>query len=125
MLEAHHEVAVQIQKDLTEKLDGINEALKGTPFQVSYRVLNEMVIYLGVLLDDGIEYDEAVLQAVDQIMLMKILPRIEGDRDLLTIGQDKSRLAMLELFAYTQTTKDKLKEMQERLDSQDFTRFWP
>ena len=123
----------------------VNKALKGTPFEVSYRVLNELTIMVGVLLDDneeGKSIDDIINQAVDNILLMKILPRIEGDADMFAIKkkdvQYDNRLKWLESIApdistdgeeeekeSKQTAREKIHEMIERLDNQEFTRFWP
>ena len=80
--------------------------MKGTPFEVSYRVLNELTIMVGVLLDDneeGKSIDDIINQAVDNILLMKILPRIEGDADMFAIKkkdvQYDNRLKWLESIA--------------------------
>lgn len=79
VLEAHSDVAAELVKKLPSQLEEINKALKGTPFEVSYRVLNELTIMVGVMLDEGKELDDAIAQSVNNILLMKILPRIEGD----------------------------------------------
>lgn len=115
-----------IKTDAPSKLEAINACLKGTPFEVSYRVLNELCIYIAVLLDSGMDYDTALSKAVDQITLMKILPRIEGDEDMFRIPkEDKNRLQKLqELFTADTDTFKKLSEMIARLDN-GFTRFWP
>ena len=55
VLKEHSEVADKIIEEVPEKLDNINKALKGTPFEVSYRVLNELTIMIGVMLDDPAE----------------------------------------------------------------------
>ena len=130
---------------LPERLNELNKALKGTPFEVSYRVLNELTIMVGVLLDDneeGKSIDDIINQAVDNILLMKILPRIEGDADMFAIKkkdvQYDNRLKWLESIApdistdgeeeekdSKQTAREKIHEMIERLDNQEFTRFWP
>lgn len=57
---------------LPTKLEEINLALKGTPFMVSYRVLNELTIMVGVMLDEGMGLDEAIAASVNNILLMKI-----------------------------------------------------
>lgn len=114
-----------ITEELPKQLDAINDALRDTPFQVSYRVLNEMVIYFSVLVESGMASKEATSLAVDQMLLMKILPRIEGDRDLLMLDAQTCRLDKLEPFAVTEETKKKLAEMKSRLNKQEFTRFWP
>ena len=145
VLEAHPQEAETIMEKLPERLNEINKALKGTPFEVSYRVLNELTIMVGVLLDDneeGKSIDDIINQAVDNILLMKILPRIEGDADMFAIKkkdvQYDNRLKWLESIApdistdgeeeekeSKQTAREKIHEMIERLDNQEFTRFWP
>jgi hypothetical protein len=64
-------------KDDTIKfLTSINEILTGTPFQLAYRALNE--ILLSVVCFNP--RDETELQAVwDDFLMQKVLPRIEGD----------------------------------------------
>lgn len=124
VLEAHPAEEDALKTQLADKLDAINQVLKDTPFVVSYRVLNELVIYAGVLLDDGKETEEAINDAVDQITLMKILPRIEGDEDLLGNAKDENnRLCQLMKVVGPQS-QAKLREMNRRLES-GFTRFWP
>lgn len=92
VLEAHSEVANDLKKLLPERLEAINDALKGTPFEVSYRVLNELTIMVGVLLDnengETLVLEDIINQAVNNILLMKILPRIEGDAEMFALSKD-------------------------------------
>ncbi|SDG55071.1 hypothetical protein SAMN04487901_105106 [Prevotella communis] len=149
VLEAHPNEAEDIIEKVPAKLDNINKALKGTPFEVSYRVLNELTIMVGVLLDskkEGENIDDIINQALDYILLMKILPRIEGDSDMFNLSREfkqenhveyNNRLEWLMALApeiktkehedddYRQTAREKIKEMMERLKNQEFTRFWP
>lgn len=147
VLEAHANEAKDIMEKVPARLEEINKALKGTPFEVSYRVLNELTIMIGVMLDDskeGSDIDSIINKAVDRILLMKILPRIEGDSDMFNLSQDfqrkhgvkyANRLEWLKELApvivdesnetYPQTAKGKIQEMIERLENQEFTRFWP
>lgn len=147
VLEKHSEVADDIIKKVPERLERINEALKGTPFEVSYRVLNELTIMIGVMFDDkaeGESLDTIIDKAIDRILLMKILPRIEGDRDMFDLSSDfkkkhdityDNRLEWLKELApeivtdanepHQQTAREKIQEMIERLGNQEFTRFWP
>lgn len=118
------ETGIAFKTQLADKLDAINQVLKDTPFVVSYRVLNELVIYAGVLLDDGKETEEAINDAVDQITLMKILPRIEGDEDLLGNAKDENNRLCQLLKVVGPKSQAKIKEMNRRLVS-GFTRFWP
>ena len=127
-LAAHPAESETMKKELSRRLSEINDTLAGTPFQVSYRVLNELCIYAAVLLDDGLTCDEAISEAVDKITLMKILPRIEGDEDMFRLkGDSSNKLQKLRaLFADTSDSWEKLGEMDERLNGGNgFTRFWP
>lgn len=147
VLEAHADDANDITEKVPARLESINKALKGTPFEVSYRVLNELTIMIGVMLDDpeeGSDIDSIIDKAVDRILLMKILPRIDGDSDMFNLSQDfqrkhevkySNRLEWLKELApaivdesdetYPQTARGKIQEMIERLENQEFTRFWP
>lgn len=163
VLEAHPEYAGDIVEKLPQRLEDINRALKGTPFEVSYRVLNELTIMVGVMLDnneEGAELDNIINQAINNILLMKILPRIEGDAEMFELSSDykrrigvnfDNRLEWLKDLApelqevsedtnpgngdddteeaekkeLQQTAKEKIQEMIDRLNNQDFTRFWP
>lgn len=160
VLEAHSDVAEELIDKLPSKLEQINLALKGTPFEVSYRVLNELTIMVGVMLDEGNELDDAIAQSVNNILLMKILPRIEGDAEMFALSREyktkvgvsyDNRLEWLKDIApdikepltdaesdnndteekaeavkeHQPTAKDKIQEMIDRLNNQEFTRFWP
>ena len=135
VIERYQSQAQIIKEKLPEKLETVNTALKDTPFQISYRVLNELVIYLGTLMDEatakGETIDDDALpalidQAMDQITLMKILPRIEGDEDMFRRSGGTNVLKTLQsLFSEETDSYKKLKEMIDRLDRTGFTRFWP
>ena len=147
VLKEHSEVADKIIEEVPEKLDNINKALKGTPFEVSYRVLNELTIMIGVMLDDPAEegdIESIIDKALDRILLMKILPRIEGDADMFNLSSEfkkkndithENRLEWLKELApnivisedepHQQMAREKIQEMIERLGNQEFTRFWP
>lgn len=160
VLEAHSDVAEELVEKLPTQLEEINKALKGTPFEVSYRVLNELAIMVGVMLDEGKELDDAIAQSVNNILLMKILPRIEGDAEMFALSREyknkvgvshDNRLEWLKELApdikeasidatsdngdaeapadknkeHQQTAKEKIQEMIDRLNNQEFTRFWP
>lgn len=149
------------EEGLPQRLEEINKVLRGTPFTVSYRVMNELTIYLAVLLDkaveDGMEvtadnFKPYVEEAIDKILLMKILPRVEGDDEMFRISDDErnqygldnqvdengtsheyTKLDWLRKIAPQHTAEneqkymavDKLKEMIGRLNRQSFTRYWP
>lgn len=148
----------ETEDGLPQRLEEINKALYGTPFMVSYRIMNELTIYLAVLLDKAEEDEQEISlevckqlanTAIDKILLMKILPRVEGDDEMFRIsekertangfsdqaddGHEFTKLDWLRQIApqHTEDNKDsymavdKLSEMIERLNRQSFTRFWP
>ena len=160
VLDAHSDLAEELVEKLPAKLEEINKTLKGTPFEVSYRVLNELTIMVGVMLDEGKELDDAIAQSVNNILLMKILPRIEGDAEMFALSREyknkvgisyDNRLEWLKELApdiketaidptsdngdaeetadkdkeHQQTAEEKIQEMIDRLNNQEFTRFWP
>jgi hypothetical protein len=160
VLDAHSDLAEELVEKLPAQLEEINKVLKGTPFEVSYRVLNELTIMVGVMLDEGKELDDAIAQSVNNILLMKILPRIEGDAEMFALSREyktkvgityDNRLEWLKELApdiketltdtesgdddtevkadtvkeHQPTAKDKIQEMIDRLNNQEFTRFWP
>jgi len=98
VLDAHSEIVKEIVEKLPTRLEEINKTLKGTPFEISYRVLNELTIMVGVMLDankDGKELDEIINQAINNILLMKILPRIEGDAEMFALSKEyKSKMGV-------------------------------
>lgn len=160
VLDAHSDLAEELVEKLPAKLEEINKTLKGTPFEVSYRVLNELTIMVGVMLDEGKKLDDAIAQSVNNILLMKILPRIEGDAEMFALSREyknkvgisyDNRLEWLKELApdiketaidptsdngdaeetadkdkeHQQTAEEKIQEMIDRLNNQEFTRFWP
>lgn len=104
-------------------LHGLNQALNGTPFKIAYRVQNELVLYFHELRKEQPEAaaEELLKQAMDSILMLKVLPRIEGDEDLL-------EKPLKELLKYTEGYEQahaKVEEMQGRLEKGHFTSFWP
>jgi len=75
-----------------EFLSAVNEVLKNTPFELAYRALNELLLAVA----SNQPQDDLTLKAVwDDFMMCKVLPRIEGDTDKLTIPSGKALLAEL------------------------------
>ena len=90
---------------------------------MAYRVQNELMLYFYQLWleDKTARWREILNTACDQILMMKVLPRIEGDGELLEIPLDE-----LASFCepYTSASK-KIAEMKSRLEKSQFTSFWP
>jgi hypothetical protein len=120
-----------LKKEVAKVLTGINSALDNTPFKVAYRVQNELVLYFYELqreykASDWWEnkfedWQKTLNESVDQILMMKVLPRVEGDDVLL----DKPMERLEEFCAPYKDAAKKVKEMRERLDKAQFTSFWP
>ena len=111
--------------EVAKVLSGINAALEGTPFKVAYRVQNELLLYFYQLWleDKTAEWRDILTTTTDQILMMKVLPRVEGDELLL-----ETPLAELKTFCdnngLTNASK-KIKEMSDRLNRSKFTSYWP
>lgn len=125
----------------------LNNILKDSTFELAFRALNELLISL-VCINPK---DESELQAVwDDFLMTKVLPRIEGDADKLSvIGKDESILEALTSFldeTFSEIKAEridffreedgkpvkipcrsiaKIKWMQDRLNKATFTSFWP
>lgn len=112
-----------LKGEVASFLTALNTALDGTPFKVAYRVQNELMLYFYQLWleDKSIEWETNLNTVCDQILMMKVLPRIEGDDELL-----EKPLERLTAFCepYANASK-KIKEMSERLRQSRFTSFWP
>lgn len=132
-----------------EFLKAINEPLRGTPFELAFRAMNELLLAVKCFAPA----DEETLEAVwDDFLMTKLLPRIEGDAEKLRADGEKSLLTSLQdkvvqLMAKTAATGTrpdllqtdtsggavqvplrslkKIKWMQERLTNNAFTSFWP
>ena len=124
-LESIPEDAEIIKKDVPNLLEQLNEALDGTPFKIAYRVQNELVLYFASLRQED-EYQGwttggLLNKAMDGILMMKVLPRIEGDKDLL----EECLINLAEFAKNYPSASMKISEMQSRLKKSQFTSFWP
>ncbi len=112
-----------LKDELPGKLAALNRALNGTPFKIAYRVQNELILYFAALRADSpdVEKEKLLATAIDSILMMKVLPRIEGDVDLLK----EPLKALADYTAEYPQSRDKVKEMSDRLERGQFTSFWP
>ena len=110
--------------EMTNFINEVNACLKGSPFQIAYRILNETILYYRStkIVNQG----EAELNKVfDDILMQKVLPRIEGDYD-----KTYKPLAALRTKAETRgwtKSKEKIDFMLGRFSKDDqggFTSFW-
>lgn len=117
-------------------INGINEDLEGTPFKISYRILNETVLLYRakkeierMMKDDGgfeagVEFKADLDTVFDDILMQKVLPRIEGDSE-----KCRKCLAALKSRANEngwQKSAEKIQFMIDRFgsDGSGFTSFW-
>jgi hypothetical protein len=109
--------------EVAKTLTALNDALDGTPFKVAYRVQNELMLYFGELWneDKNAQWSDILTTSVDQILMMKVLPRVEGDEDLL--GKPLESLATF-CASYPHAAK-KVAEMKDRLNRSHFASYWP
>ena len=124
-LESIPEDADYIKANVPTLLEQLNETLDRTPFKIAYRVQNELVLYFVSLRQEEdnkeLSTEELLNKAMDGILMMKVLPRIEGDKDLL-----EECLKKLAEFAKDYPASSlKINEMQDRLNKLQFTSFWP
>lgn len=144
VLDKYPNDAEQIKKLVPERLNRINDEgiFKNTPFRVSYRVENELILYFGSLrmLDNESSTEELVNKAFLTILLEKILPRVEGDEKAMNCGSDGNSKILKNLHAYIDDFKPedytdgdgsiydiishKLDEMNERVKMSYFTSFF-
>lgn len=133
-------------------LKTVNALLKNTPFELAYRALNELLLAVVCFHPES---DVALQAVWDDFLMAKVLPRIEGDSDKLGTDADgqalPERLALLLETAFSAIngagksrpdwfnvsltgeatvmtecrSVPKLRQMQQRLDAQGFTAFWP
>ena len=123
--------------DGTAEADSINGILNETPFRVSYRVQNELVLYLSTLIEragfpEPNQIEGLISEAVLAILLGKVLPRVQGEQKQLETKKGSSNvLKDLKAFVeshfkleeesdansiYLQVIK-KLEEMDKKLDN--------
>jgi 5-methylcytosine-specific restriction endonuclease McrBC GTP-binding regulatory subunit McrB len=144
VLDAFPNDAETIKEKVPKLLDDVNGdgIFKDTPFRVSYRVENEMVLYFGSLrqFDSESSTETLINKAFLAILLEKILPRVEGDEKAMHCGTDGSSAILTSLQNLVDSFKPedynqgdgslydiisrKLHEMNERVKTSYFTSFF-
>lgn len=144
VLDAFPNDAETIKEKVPKLLDDVNGdgIFKDTPFRVSYRVENEMVLYFGSLrqFDKESSAEALINKAFLAILLEKILPRVEGDEKAMHCGTDGSSAILTSLQNLVDSFKPedykqgdgslydiisrKLHEMNERVKTSYFTSFF-
>lgn len=83
--------------DGSAEADSINGILNETPFRVSYRVQNELVLYLSTLIEhanfpEPDQIEGLIGEATLAILLEKVLPRVQGEQKQLETQNGKSNV---------------------------------
>lgn len=124
------------QTKILNFINDINEDLDGSPFKISYRILNETILLYRSKkriaeimkeeggLADGVEFKTDLNTIFDDILMQKVLPRIEGD-------YEKCSKCLNKLSSHAdnnewQKSYDKIEFMIKRFgsDRSGFTSFW-
>lgn len=122
------------EQDVLDFINGINKDMEGTPFKISYRILNETILLyhskrrLKELLEENgdsrVTIHDGLNTIFDDILMQKVLPRIEGDYDKCCkcLTKLSSRCAENSW----NKSEDKIEFMIERFgkDKSGFTSFW-
>lgn len=130
--------ASQIQSSIPEILKKFNNILKDTPFRVSYRVQNELILYVANMIlnstEGDVDIDHLIEEASLIILLEKILPRVQGDDKLLSdtegtvfeklIGLLETDFSDISNYDIYDEVISKLKEMDKRLTNTYFANFF-
>ena len=126
----------QERKDIISYINNINADLKDTPFKISYRILNETILYYRsrkvikkmVVTSGGfnneIIFAEDLNTVFDDILMQKILPRIEGDSE--KCNQCLQALLKRAKEMSWKRSEEKINFMINRFgrDNSGFTSFW-
>jgi hypothetical protein len=108
-------------EEIISYLDLINTKLEGSPFKIAYRVRDEFLLYAfnySLLENKPADWIKTVL---DEMTLMKILPRIEGDEKRTELLEQ-----LINIFREHNLPKslNKAEEMDTRRRLLHYTSFW-
>lgn len=111
------------REDVLKFLKTINEKLEGTPFKIAYRVRDEFLIYCYYASqykstdNDNVWFNSAL----DEMTMMKILSRIEGDSSKTEhVINDLEKILVSSIYP---KSNKKLLEMKDKLQF-GYTSFW-
>jgi len=107
-------------EEVLKWLEQLNGVLDGTPFKVAYRVRDEALIYAYHNSGLSNKPSDWLQQCLDEMMVMKVLSRIEGDAG--RVGEVLTNLMNMLPENWKQSRK-KIAEMQHKLTF-GYTSFW-
>lgn len=114
-------------KKADSSLVKVQKALASTPFAIAYRFANEYTLLKRAIkcFDVG---NEMKLDALDQAVLMKILPRIAGERDYIEkVYGEKENEGLRGALEGKQVSLKKIEEILKRAKdtNSQYITFWP
>lgn len=142
--------ASEVKEDIdsakvVEYLKDVNALLEDTPFKLGYRAANEAMLYVAAN-KELVGEKFSLPTALDELTLMKILSRIEGDDQRLGIDENDPRIAAAHITADTDgdplnlltclraivrnhlgndtQTKKKIASMCRTLEREHFVSYW-
>ena len=80
----------KLAEESIEFLKAVNTVLKGSPFELAYRALNELLLSVAACKDAKAEELQAIW---DDFMMTKVLPRMDGDVDKMKCASNKENVA--------------------------------
>lgn len=124
------------QNKILDFINSINADLEGSPFKISYRILNETILLyrskkkIAEIMaadggfENGVEFNTELNTIFDEILMQKVLPRIEGDYEKCSKCLNKLA-ARAEDNDWT-ISSEKIEFMIKRFgsDKSGFTTFW-
>ena len=136
LIDKRYSLSNDEENNIISYINGINTDLDGTPFKISYRILNETILLYRskkeierIMEEDGgfeedVKFDTDLNSIFDDILMQKVLPRIEGDYEKCSSCLSKlSRRASDNGWA---KSENKIEFMIRRFgkDKSGFTSFW-
>ena len=136
-------LATALTDEQKENLKGLKDVLSSTSFAVAYRFANEYALYEAALestkacteIEMGETTADKLPSAFDDMVLMKVLPRISGERELVTEifrgrGTKETEAAkegtLLHLLGDNAETSASVAKMKQILKSGgEYLSFWP
>ena len=124
------------QEKIVSFINNINEDLEGSPFKISYRILNETILLYRSKkrieeimkaeggFEDGVVFKTDLNTIFDDILMQKVLPRIEGDYE--KCNKCLTKLSTRAEENDWKKSMEKIEFMIKRFgnDKSGFTTFW-
>ena len=134
--EGRYSLTKEEKKAVLDFMNNINKDLEGSPFKISYRILNETILLYRskkeierIIIDEGgfeegINFSTDLNSIFDDILMQKVLPRIEGDYE--KCNKPLTNLSTRAVDNDWRKSEEKIEFMIKRFgkDKSGFTSFW-